>query len=345
MESAHALHSYPSRSRAVATVSGLIVLALLLFGLFSYKWGSALRTVEGVRVSHSWATSPDKLTAAHVLQAVVYYFKKVWLALVYGILIGAVVHTFISPRWIAQLLSRGGLARRQATGGLAATPLMLCSCCITPIFTSVYERGARLGSALSLMLGSPGLNLAALILTFLLFPLNVSLARLGGAITIVFILPILLERAFGPSIGLRRVTPETDDDMPRTFAGYAIRFTTSLGYLLAVTVPLIVAGVVISCLILPKMSTLASGESIVALVFIGAVAVLVALPTFFEIPLALVLMNAGLPGAAAALLVAGPIINLPSLFVLGRETKLKVAGALALGTWVVAIGAGMVAQV
>ncbi len=38
---------------------------------------------------------------------------------------------------------------------------MLCSCCVPPIVTSVYEQGARLGSALAVMLAAPGLNLAA----------------------------------------------------------------------------------------------------------------------------------------------------------------------------------------
>src|SRR2546426_9290983 len=49
----------------------------------------------------------------------------------------------VPPRRVAGLLSWGGPVRRQVAAGLAGTPLMLCSCCITPIFQSVYERGAR----------------------------------------------------------------------------------------------------------------------------------------------------------------------------------------------------------
>jgi len=49
---------------------------------------------------------------------------------------------------------------------LAGAPLMLCSCCVAPIFTGVYERSARLGPSLGLMLAAPALNPAALILTF-----------------------------------------------------------------------------------------------------------------------------------------------------------------------------------
>jgi uncharacterized membrane protein YraQ (UPF0718 family) len=61
-----------------------------------------------------------------------------------------------------------------------------------------------------------------------------------------------------------------------------------------------------------------------------------------EIPLALsVLAEGGPAGAAAALLFAGPAINLPSLLVIGRYSSLKVALALALLVWAVAAGGGL----
>ncbi|MBV9945417.1 MAG: hypothetical protein JOZ69_01045, partial [Myxococcales bacterium] len=73
---------------------------------------------------------------------------------------------------------------------------------------------------------------------------------------------------------------------------------------------------------------------------------LVALPTFFEIPIALVMLQMGAsPGAALAVLVAGPVVNLPSLFVLGRETSPRVALALAAGVWAIATASGLLAVV
>jgi uncharacterized protein len=82
----------------------------------------------------------------------------------------------------------------------------------------------------------------------------------------------------------------------------------------------------------------------IALVALGSV--LVALPTFFEIPLALVLLQMGAaPGAALAVLIAGPVVNLPSLFVLGRETRPRIALALAGGVWLVATLFGLLAAI
>lgn len=76
---------------------------------------------------------------------------------------------------------------------------------------------------------------------------------------------------------------------------------------------------------------------------VAAVAVLIALPTFFEIPLALLLLQVGAPeGAALALLFAGPIVNLPSLLVLANDGETRrVSGALALGIFALAFGGGL----
>jgi uncharacterized membrane protein YraQ (UPF0718 family) len=67
-----------------------------------------------------------------------------------------------------------------------------------------------------------------------------------------------------------------------------------------------------------------------------------AMPTFFEIPLALLLLSAGAPtGAAVAIMIAGPAINLPSLFTVARSTNWKVAGAVALSIFLLAALAGV----
>src|SRR6266571_6008463 len=173
--------------------TGFVVLLVVLCGLFYYKWGGAIRTVEGVRARGSWSGTADGLTAGGVLRQSMFYFGRVWVALVYGLMIGAAVRAYVSPRRVVALLGRGGPMRRQVMGGLAAAPLMLCSCCITPVFQSVYESGAPLGSALAVMLASPGLNPAALTLTFILFPVAFGLARVGAALAAVLILAPILD--------------------------------------------------------------------------------------------------------------------------------------------------------
>jgi uncharacterized membrane protein YraQ (UPF0718 family) len=78
-------------------------------------------------------------------------------------------------------------------------------------------------------------------------------------------------------------------------------------------------------------------------IVIALIAVPLAMPTFFEIPLALILLSAGAPPAAAfAMLIAGPTINLPSLLTIGHATSWKVAGTVALLVFLLAVFGGLV---
>jgi uncharacterized membrane protein YraQ (UPF0718 family) len=117
-------------------------------------------------------------------------------------------------------------------------------------------------------------------------------------------------------------------------------FVQALGRVALSTIPFIVVGVVISSLVVPWSVRLSTGGPVVV-ALIAALAVVVALPTFFELPLALLLVSAGSPGAAAAMLVAGPIVNLPSLMILGRQTRPGLAVGLAGGVWLIAVLAGL----
>jgi hypothetical protein len=332
-----------SRPRTVV-VAGLLVLTLAVAGLVYYKWAGSYGRLQAVR-AEGWTVSPDGLTAGGALKGTLYYFGKVWIALAFGIVIGAAVRALVSPSLVAGLLSRGGAARRQLAGGLAGAPLMLCSCCVTPIFSSVYQRGARLGSALGVMLASPGLNPAAILLTFLLFPLDLSLTRLVAALAAVLLLPAILERLASSAVVSPAALGAQEEDGPKDWRDFLVRFGKSLVYMTAITVPLIAAGVLLSSLLLPMCLSMSGAGAILALLAVATFAVLVALPTFFEIPLAMLFLQMGLPGAAAAMLFAGPIVNLPSLFVLAKETNVRVAGGLAAGIWLLAVAAGIAVSV
>jgi uncharacterized membrane protein YraQ (UPF0718 family) len=323
-------------------VTGFVVLVLVLCGLFYYKWGGAIRSVAGVRATGGWSGTADGLTTGGVLHASLFYFRRIWIALVYGLLIAATVRAYVSPRRVVALFDRGGPMRRQVAGGLMGAPLMLCSCCITPVFQSVYESGARLGSALAVMLASPGLNPAALMLTFLLFPVSLGVARVAAALAAVILLPPILEGFLGgPGVMPPRPAAAGDNDVPRSARETVERLAQALGHVFLRTIPLVIVGVLLSSVILPFSVRLSTGGTLLVVVLVAALAVLLALPTFFEIPLALIFLSVGTPGAAAAMLVAGPIVNLPSLLILARETRPKVALALALGVWLLAVLAGL----
>jgi hypothetical protein len=127
-----------------------------------------------------------------------------------------------------------------------------------------------------------------------------------------------------------------------------VAFLRSCLHVAVRTVPLIVIGVLISMLIallLPKGIFISSWGKIASIVIIALIAVPLALPTFFEIPLSLILISAGAPVAAVVpLLIAGPAVNLPSLLTIARSTGWRVAGTVAATVFVIAVAGGLVAS-
>jgi uncharacterized protein len=337
----------------LTTINRVIYFALptlLIVGaLITYKSSAALAVIGKVSATGVFTPRGNVIPlvggpGASVLTRTLNYFLIIWPALLFGILISAAVTTFVSPRWLARVLGKGSV-RGQIIAGAAGAPLMLCSCCVAPIFKGVYERSARLGPSLALMLAAPALNPAALILTFMLF--NYKVAGLRAAASVV---AVLLTGAIAEKIFYKTRVPCEVDDVSQNLSSrqLLLRFVRSCGQVALRLVPIIVIGVLASMIIaqwLPIGAVSSPNAKLLAVIVVATFAIPLALPTFFEIPLAFVLLASGAPvGAALALLIAGPAINLPSLLTITRSTSWKVAAVVAASVWATAIASGVLAN-
>jgi uncharacterized protein len=323
----------------------LIIVGLLIV----YKSSTAIAVIGKVSVAGSLTLRSDVIpivgaSETGFLTGTLNYFSVIWPALFFGVLIGGAVSTFVSPRWLLQALGRGSL-RPQIVAGLAGAPLMLCSCCVAPIFKSMYERSARLGPSLALMVAAPALNPAALILTFMLFDYQIAATRAIAGVGAVLFIGIIADKVFGEL----SVPLETDDISPSLSPrSHLLRFMRSCVQIALRLIPMIVIGVLASMIIthwFPLSAFTSPHEKLITVIIVATFAVPLALPTFFEIPLAVVLLGLGAPvGAALALLIAGPAINLPSLLTIMRATNWKIATAVGISIWVIAIVSGLVAN-
>lgn len=331
---------------AVQRVLYFLLPVLIIVGaLVAYKSSAAL-TVIG-KVSTTGVLTPRGNiipgvggSEVGVITRTLNYFVVIWPALLFGILISAAVSTFVSPRWLARLLERRSL-RSQAIAGIIGAPLMLCSCCVAPIFTGVYERSARLGPSLGLMLAAPALNPAALILTFMLFGYTVGATRAVASVAAVLFIGMIADRIFGKT----KVRCEADDWQAEARLADFVHFLRACARVALRLVPVIIVGVVLSMIIaqvLPVRTFDSSVAKFTMIAVVAAFAVPLALPTFFEIPLALILLASGAPaGAAVAMLIAGPSVNLPSLFTIMRSTNWKIAALVAASVWTLATAGGI----
>jgi uncharacterized membrane protein YraQ (UPF0718 family) len=339
--------------RAASMLSPWVVGALILLGLLAalvtYKVSGSVATIARVEESHTlrpraeWLATAGASTYVRPLLRTANYLAIVWPALVFGLLIGAAVRAVVPSAWVARLFGDSSL-RSQLVGGLAGAPLMLCSCCVAPIFAAVQERTRRGGAAGALMLASPSLNPAALALTFMLFSAEVALARLAMALLLVFGVSALAARLLpAPEASFAPCPLETES--PKGAAEALAYFGREVARLARGTLPVIVAGVVLSSMLIDLLPVDRLREAplrIASVLLVAVVSVPLALPTFAEIPLAMGLLGAGAPaGAAVALMIAGPAVNLPSLLTVSRTTTARHAVALAAGTYLAAVAGGL----
>lgn len=327
----------------VATLLLIIVGALVV-----YKTTAAIAVIGKVQNSGTFQPRtnvvplPGNPTQISIVARSVNYFAVIWPALLFGILISGAVRVLNLPSWLTAALG-GGVVRSQLAAGLAGAPLMLCSCCAAPVFSGVYERSARLGPSLTLMLAAPSLNPATLILTFMLFDHRIAMMRVIIAVVLVFFTGAVVEKLFN----VRSINCPATSIEPANQSVF-VAFVKSTLQVAWRTVPLIALGVLVSmaiALLLPWANLSSAGGQILVVVAVALVAVPLAMPTFFEIPLALLLVSAGAPaGAAIAMLIAGPAINLPSLFTIARSTNWKVATSVAATVFVLAFAGGLLAS-
>lgn len=335
------------RDQTRGALTSAAILAATLFALVYYKSGGALRTVRHVTATGSLAARADFFHVARgapwldLMVRTGQYLSIIWPALVFGVFVAGAVRTFVSPAWMARLFV-GAPVRQQLAATVAGAPLMLCSCCVAPVFSAVQERSGRLGPSLAVALASPSLNPAALALTFMLFAPRIAFVRVAMALTAVLVVAPAVARLFSP-------TPVPQTTLPLSSECHALRacvveFFVSTARIALRTVPVLVLGAVGAMWIASHLPSgaLASIRPQTATALVAGVMVPVALPTFFEIPLGLTLLAAGAPaGAAVAALIAGPAVNMPSLLAIGRSAGWRVAVALALAVAAVACLGGL----
>jgi uncharacterized membrane protein YraQ (UPF0718 family) len=342
--------SFAGRRRfSPRAIISILLLVGLVAGLIGYKANGGLKRFNQLRATGSLPIHTEALhrpagsslvaTGAQTLA----YLNIVWPALVFGVLISAAVHAAISPRRLATLFGQG-LVKPQLAAAAAGAPLMLCSCCVAPMFPAVYRRSQRLGPSLAFTLAAPALNPAALTFSFLLFPLAIAGTRLAMALVLVVLASALVARIAGP-VQVRTAAVEDFAETGDGLGDFIQAYFRSLWYITVRTVPWILLGIWVSMIIANRIpiQALASGRpKVLILLVVATGAVLLTLPTFFEIPLALSLLAAGAPaGIALAVLIAGPSINLASLLVIARYSHWKVAALTAAAVWVAAVAGGL----
>ena len=267
-----------------------------------------------------------------------------WLLL--GLVVAAAVRLLIPDTRLQQWLGGSGLAP-VARAAVVGAPLPLCSCGTIPTALSLHRGGASRGASTAFLVGTPGIGIDSVVLTWVLMGPFLTVARVAGAVVTAL--------ATGLAVGRFAESPASPAAASSSAAGQACCSASACSSGMdgdteegagEATAPARLAGIAtrLSRQILELTDDigtwllvgLALAGTLTAFVSPGAVAAwggglstmialaLVGIPLYIcataATPLAAAMLIAGVsPGAVLVFLIAGPVTSLATLMVLRRE--------------------------
>lgn len=340
-----------------------VLFGLLVVDLFTYRGVAATRAVAAGSLGAGWLAAFGVTGWLKPVALSVSYLLAVWHATFLGVLLAGLALTFM-PRYLQPYCARPGFGGT-LFGGLFALPQPFCSCCAALITPSLVRRGASVNFSLAFVVGSPMLNLSALILAAALLPAPYAITRvLAGvilAVLVTYAVSYLAERwdRTGESRNQRPLNPRVSRwldlyyrifdlegmvrERPLNTPGDLVSAWLFVsGRIALILVPTLWLWSVATAAIVQALPS-TFGNNLPSVVSAAIAGTLLMVSTWTEIPVALQMIQAGYTGPAATLLVVLPPVSLPCLMLLaGSLGRYRVVVLLGLAVAVAGIITGVV---
>jgi uncharacterized membrane protein YraQ (UPF0718 family) len=265
------------------------------------------------------------------------------LPLIAACTIAGIAHVIL-PQNMAHLLSKADGATGAMRGLVSGMLLPVCSCGIVPLHRTLRDRRLAPSAAAGLLVASPELGPAALLLSFALLGSALAVARICTAAVAAIVVAFLFTYATRDN-----ALPSDLDSAPRLPAsktsdaiGHALRF--GFVEMLDHTAPWLLAGLIAASLAEPTIPHDAFVSSSPILVVV--VAALLGVPFYVSasaaMPVLAVLMHKGLsPGAVTAFLLTAPAVTPATVKLLAARFGMQTARIFAVAVVIVAIASGI----
>jgi hypothetical protein len=339
-----------------------VLFGLLVVDLFIYRGVPMARVAMIGKLGTGWMEAFGVTGWLRSVALALSYLAIVWHATFLGVLFAGLALTAL-PRYLKSFFTRTGFVGN-LFGAVFALPQPFCSCCASMVVPSLTRYGASDYFSLAFVVGSPMLNLTALILAIMLLPAPYAIIRILAGI--ILTIPVTYGvarladrwRATNESVSPNRLTQwilrliapycrifhleelvrNRSLDTPGTFLSTWLYLSSRIALLVVPTL-LIWSVVAIAIVqVLPPVF----GNNLTSVVIASIAGTLMMISTWTEIPVAQQMIQAGLFGPAATLLVVLPPVSLPCLLILGGSIgRFRVVALLGLVVAVVGIIAGM----
>ncbi|MBN1471033.1 MAG: permease [Syntrophaceae bacterium] len=150
---------YASTGLIIAIISGWVI-GKLKVERFVEEWVYEIKAGD-FQMEEQKITFTDRIRAGYT--AVVDIVSKVWIYIVAGIAIGAIVHGYVPENFMTSIMGKGAWWS-VPLAVLIGVPLYSNAAGIIPILQALLEKGASLGSALAFMMSVIGLSLPEMII-------------------------------------------------------------------------------------------------------------------------------------------------------------------------------------
>ncbi|SEL98989.1 SO_0444 family Cu/Zn efflux transporter [Halomonas daqiaonensis] len=259
------------------------------------------------------------------------------LGLVMAGLIKALVSEALLQRWVGGR-GLGSIARAAVIGA----PLPLCSCGAIPTALAMYRGGASRGPSTAFLIGTPGIGVDSMAITYALLGPFMAVARATSAVLTAIVTGLLVGRTAPASDSSgSKIRAEADcgsccsggcdeaRDAPaesaspgltsRLAGGLRYAFTDILDDIsLWLLVGLLVAGVLIA--LVPPQQLAELGSGLGAMLIMAVIGIPLYMCATAATPIAAGLLLAGVsPGTVLVFLIAAPVTSLATLGVFRRE--------------------------
>lgn len=272
-----------------------------------------------------------------------------WLLL--GLTIAGLIKALLDETRLTRWIGGRGLGS-VARAAVIGAPLPLCSCGAIPTALALHRGGASRGPTTAFLIGTPGIGIDSMTITYALLGPFMALARGLGAVLTAIATGLLVERtrdttpppapaasSCGCSGEAKKAAPAS---LPRRLAaGLRYAFSDILDDISRwLLVGLLVAGALIALVPPQTLATLGSGP--LAMLLMALIGIPMYLCATAATPIAAGLLLAGVsPGTVLVFLIAAPVTSLATLGVFRRELGSRALAAYLAGIVLSALLLGM----
>jgi len=259
--------------------------------------------------------------------------------MMFGVLFGAVFLTML--RYLPRRSFKNGFANALLGVGIGA-PLGVCVNCASPIAAGMYRGGTRAETTLAAMIASPTFNIIVVTMAFALLPFYLAATKMVLTLAIVLVAVPLICRALpkwqlqvadasvdSGIINPMRAGANRPENLGRGILGFLRDFLQDFWYISRMTVPLMILagllGAVVATFV--PFEHLTDVQVNIATMFIVAlVGIFAPVPMAFDIVLAAVLLNGGLPiGLVMVLLMTLGSFSIYSFIIVSQTISSRAA--------------------